>query len=69
MLHEDLSNHQMTFKQEAERDSVPNDRVLEANGVINEVDYQQELRTVLQSKMKTEPNSVRDTPKRRVTKT
>ena len=46
-LYEDPSNHQMAFKHEDERDSIQNDRVQEANGLINENDCEQELRTVI----------------------
>ena len=49
-MHEDPSKHQI--EHEAERDSVLDDRVLEANGLINEVDNEQEIRTVIESKTK-----------------
>ena len=51
-LYEDPSNHQMAFKHEDERDSIQNDRVQEANGLINENDCEQELRTVIRLKGK-----------------
>ena len=41
MVHEDPSNHQI--EHEADRDE---DRIREANGLINEIDNKQELRTV-----------------------
>ena len=41
MVHEDPSNHQI--EHEADRDD---DRIREANGLINEIDNDQELRTV-----------------------
>ena len=42
---EDPSNHQIKY--EAERDSVRNDRVQEANGLINGIDHEQELKTAI----------------------
>ena len=44
---EDPSNHQIAFEHEDERDSIQNDRVQEANGLINENDNKQKLRTVI----------------------
>ena len=44
---EDPSNHQVAFEHEDERDSIQNDRVQEANGLINENDNEQELRTII----------------------
>ena len=35
-VYEDPSNHQITFDHEGERDSTLNDRLHEANGLINE---------------------------------
>ena len=46
-MREDPSNHQVAFEHEDERDSIQNDRVQEANGLINENDNEQELRTVI----------------------
>ena len=46
-VYEDPSNHQVAFEHEDERDSIQNDRVQEANGLINENDNEQELRTVI----------------------
>ena len=44
---EDPSNHQIAFEHEDERDSIQNDRVQEANGLINESDNEQELTTII----------------------
>ena len=46
-VYEDPSNHQVAFEHEDERDSIQNDRVQEANSLINEDDNEQELRTVI----------------------
>ena len=46
-VYEDPSNHQVAFKREDESDSIQNDRVQEANSLINENDNEQELRTVI----------------------
>ena len=46
-VYEDPSNHQIAFEHEHERDSIHNDRLQEANGLINENDNEQELRTVI----------------------
>ena len=46
----DHSNHQIAFEHEAERDTIYNDRVQEAHGLINETDNEQELRTVTRVK-------------------
>ena len=47
-VHEDPSNHQIDHG--AERDSVRDDRVQEANRFVNEIDNKQELRTVIRLK-------------------
>ena len=49
-VHQDVSNHQIAFKREAERDSAQNDMVKKANGLINEIDSEQKLRTVIKVK-------------------
>ena len=49
-VHQDVSNHQIAFKREAERDSAQNDMVKKANGLINETDSEQKLRTVIKVK-------------------
>ena len=46
-VYEDPSNHQITFEHEAKRDSIQDDRVQEAIGLITETDNEQELRTVI----------------------
>ena len=46
-VHEDPSNHQITFEHEDERDSTQNDRVREANGWVNKNDNEQDLRKVI----------------------
>ena len=46
-MHEDLSNHQLAFEHETERDSIQNHRVREANGLINEYDNEQEFRSII----------------------
>ena len=46
-MYEDRSNHQVAFEYEDERDSIQNDRVQEANGLINKNDNGQEFRTVI----------------------
>ena len=46
-MYEDSSNQQVAFEHKDERDSIQNDRVQEANGLINENDNEQELRTVI----------------------
>ena len=43
-MYEDLSNHQVAFAHEDERDSIQIDRVQEANGLISENYNEQELR-------------------------
>ena len=45
-----VSNHLITFEQEDERDSTQNDRVHEANYMINENDNERDLRTVIRAK-------------------
>ena len=49
---EDLCNHQIIFEREDERYSTQNDRVHEANGLINENDNEQDLRTVIRAEDK-----------------
>ena len=51
-LYKDPSNHQIIFEYEGERDSTQNDRVHEANGLINENDNDQGLRTVIRAEDK-----------------
>ena len=51
-MYEDPSNHQIAFERKGERDSIKNDRVQEANGLINETDNEQELRTEIRVKDK-----------------
>ena len=46
-VYEDPSSHQVAFEHDDERDSIQNDRVQEANSLINENDNEQELRTVI----------------------
>ena len=46
-VYEDTSNHQIAFEHEAKRDSIQDDRVQEAIGLITETDNEQELRTVI----------------------
>ena len=46
-MYEDSSNQQVAFEHKDERDSIQNDRVQEANGLINENDNKQKLRTVI----------------------
>ena len=46
-MYEDPSNHQVALKHEDKRDSIQTDKVYEANGLINENDNGQELRTVI----------------------
>ena len=50
--YEDPSNHQIAFEHEAERDSIQNYRLQEANGSINDIGKEQELRTVIRDKDK-----------------
>ena len=49
-MHEDPSNHRM--EDEAKRDSVHDDMVQAANGLINEINYEQKLRTVIRDEGK-----------------
>ena len=49
-VHEDPSNHQI--EHEAERDSVQNNMVQAVNSLINEIDKERELRTVIRVKDK-----------------
>ena len=51
-VYEDPSNHQIIFEHEDERDSIQNDRVQKANGLINENNNEQELRIVIKVKDK-----------------
>ena len=51
-LYEDPSNHQITFEYESERNSTQNHTVHEANGLINENDNEQDLRTVIRAEDK-----------------
>ena len=46
-MYEDSSNQQVAFEHKDERDSIQNDRVQEANGLINESDNEQELTTII----------------------
>ena len=81
-VYEDPSNHQITFEYESERDSTQNNRVHEANVLINENDNEQDLRAVIRAEDKEleifqEPNfsgtvklyCFKDTSKRKATKT
>ena len=81
-VYEDPSNHQITFEYESERDSTQNNRVHEANVLINENDNEQDLRAVIRAEDKElkifqEPNFsgtgklyyFKDTSKRKATKT
>ena len=51
-VYEDSSNHQITFEYESERDSAQNNRVHEANVLINENDNEQDLRTAIRAEDK-----------------
>ena len=51
-VYEDPSNHQIIFEHEDETDSIQNDRVQKANGLINENNNEQELRIVIRVKDK-----------------
>ena len=51
-MYEYPSNHQIIFEHEDERDSTQNYRVHEANGLINENDNEQDLRTVIRAENK-----------------
>ena len=51
-VYKDPSNDQVVFEHEDERDSIQNDRVQEANGLTNENDNEQELRTVIRVESK-----------------
>ena len=51
-VYEDPSNHQIILEHEDERDSTQNDRVHEANGLINENDNEKDLRIAIRAKNK-----------------
>ena len=68
-MHEIPSNHQIFFEYEAERGSIKNNRVQEANGLINEIDNKQELRIVIRVEDEELENIARDVHKWKATKT
>ena len=68
-MHDIPSNHQIFFEYEAERDSIKNNRVQEANGSINEIDNKQELRIVIRVEDEELENIARDVHKWKATKT
>ena len=82
-VYEDPSNHQIILEHEDERDSTQNDRVHEANGLINKNVNEQDLRKVIRAEDKELQNIfnqilqdlehcmyyVRDVSKRKATKT
>ena len=68
-MHEIPSNHQIFFEYQAERGSIKNNRVQEANGLINEIDNKQELRIVIRVEDEELENIARDVHKWKATKT